>query len=578
MPLGSYKTIGGAHLELCWQSNELLWQPKTTGAWENLMKPRHLADLVLYGTPFPASEEADPKKFVPVWKQQATDEKGRKRFHGAFTGGFSAGYFNTVGSKEGWAPSAFKSSRGVKPSCAATSVVSVEDFMDEEDLADYTAKKLVAVDDSKGGDALESLLAFKASIGDHLLAQMGFTAQTMCNPPHLVLLEQYRKSIRHQPSQSISAGMGFGAEDIDEDDLDVYKEHSIALPPSFRQAERTAFTTFAVKAASYAELIGFVLGPKVDAEPWYAPPNVPDDFTPTGLGHAEDLSNVVTGVNSIKTRAKLLGEGNEPAREVFDPVDPDIASAALGGFMPFERSDLEKHRRYMRFLRLAADGRPVDSAWLPDFSARASEHAEFYHACHLYQPLSTAMHDKFVESKEGILLDSDSTRSGIYRPVKNAASTAPKPTNVEDASVAIKQKGRVTKDWLPSSLLSKRFGCEKIDEPLQDIEAAPVEGTSLDQAESAELSPEEEVGALYDDLIRPGIDIFKQIFGTDIDITETTTSSKVTFRKPAKSSMIVEKPSNPKKATSKLSFSFEEEDGQATTHITKSRPKASDFL
>lgn len=30
------------------------------------------------------------------------DEKGRfKRFHGAFTGGFSAGYFNTVGTKEG---------------------------------------------------------------------------------------------------------------------------------------------------------------------------------------------------------------------------------------------------------------------------------------------------------------------------------------------------------------------------------------------------------------------------------------------------------------------------------------------
>lgn len=30
-----------------------------------------------------------------------TDERGRRRFHGAFTGGFSAGYFNTVGSKEG---------------------------------------------------------------------------------------------------------------------------------------------------------------------------------------------------------------------------------------------------------------------------------------------------------------------------------------------------------------------------------------------------------------------------------------------------------------------------------------------
>ena len=32
---------------------------------------------------------------------QVRDEEGRRRFHGAFTGGFSAGYYNTVGSKEG---------------------------------------------------------------------------------------------------------------------------------------------------------------------------------------------------------------------------------------------------------------------------------------------------------------------------------------------------------------------------------------------------------------------------------------------------------------------------------------------
>jgi G patch domain-containing protein 1 len=38
---------------------------------------------------------------LPVHKQEVTDEQGRKRFHGAFTGGFSAGYFNTVGSKVG---------------------------------------------------------------------------------------------------------------------------------------------------------------------------------------------------------------------------------------------------------------------------------------------------------------------------------------------------------------------------------------------------------------------------------------------------------------------------------------------
>jgi len=38
---------------------------------------------------------------------QVTDSEGRRRFHGAFSGGFSAGYFNTVGSKEGASKSIF---------------------------------------------------------------------------------------------------------------------------------------------------------------------------------------------------------------------------------------------------------------------------------------------------------------------------------------------------------------------------------------------------------------------------------------------------------------------------------------
>eukprot|EP00918_Siedleckia_nematoides_P078028 GHVU01170746.1.p2 GENE.GHVU01170746.1~~GHVU01170746.1.p2 ORF type:complete len:192 (+),score=9.23 GHVU01170746.1:241-816(+) len=35
------------------------------------------------------------------WDQVVTDDKGRRRFHGSFTGGFSAGYFNTVDTPEG---------------------------------------------------------------------------------------------------------------------------------------------------------------------------------------------------------------------------------------------------------------------------------------------------------------------------------------------------------------------------------------------------------------------------------------------------------------------------------------------
>ncbi|KAI9862822.1 MAG: hypothetical protein M1824_000952 [Vezdaea acicularis] len=82
-----------------------------------------------------ASEDRGDWDEVPVWKQEVLDEQGRKRLHGAFTGGFSAGYYNTVGSKEGWTPSTFISSKKnrQKKDKEATHQ-RPEDFMDEEDL------------------------------------------------------------------------------------------------------------------------------------------------------------------------------------------------------------------------------------------------------------------------------------------------------------------------------------------------------------------------------------------------------------------------------------------------------------
>jgi G patch domain-containing protein 1 len=58
------------------------------------------------------------------------DEQGRQRFHGAFTGGFSAGHYNTVGSEEGFKPSQFVSSRGNR---ASQKKQSANDFVDTED-------------------------------------------------------------------------------------------------------------------------------------------------------------------------------------------------------------------------------------------------------------------------------------------------------------------------------------------------------------------------------------------------------------------------------------------------------------
>ena len=80
-------------------------------------------DYLYYGTPIEREEEmtaghkmkmaldAGQMRRLPPWKQEVTDKEGRRRFHGAFTRGFSAGFYNTLGSKEGWSPRTFMSSR-----------------------------------------------------------------------------------------------------------------------------------------------------------------------------------------------------------------------------------------------------------------------------------------------------------------------------------------------------------------------------------------------------------------------------------------------------------------------------------
>lgn len=102
-------------------------------------------DYVTIGTPFDIPEEDEPvPKPAKVEDQIVTDKQGRRRLHGAFTGGFSAGYYNTVGSKEGWAPASFKSSRSKKNNAEGEGDDSnkskpskPEDFMDEEDFSEF---------------------------------------------------------------------------------------------------------------------------------------------------------------------------------------------------------------------------------------------------------------------------------------------------------------------------------------------------------------------------------------------------------------------------------------------------------
>ncbi|XP_071450993.1 G patch domain-containing protein 1 homolog [Hetaerina americana] len=93
-------------------------------------------NCIFYGTPLePIEEDEVPrKKPFTLEEQVAVDKQGRRRFHGAFTGGFSAGFFNSVGTLEGWKPSSFKSSRSER---GEGFTQKPEDFMDEEDMDEF---------------------------------------------------------------------------------------------------------------------------------------------------------------------------------------------------------------------------------------------------------------------------------------------------------------------------------------------------------------------------------------------------------------------------------------------------------
>lgn len=73
-----------------------------------------------YGTAVKDRQKLDRQRDDHVY-----DKHGLRRFHGAFEGGWTAGYFNTVGSEEGWTPRKWSSTKPVSNT--------VQDYIDDED-------------------------------------------------------------------------------------------------------------------------------------------------------------------------------------------------------------------------------------------------------------------------------------------------------------------------------------------------------------------------------------------------------------------------------------------------------------
>ncbi|KAG2212261.1 hypothetical protein INT47_001620 [Mucor saturninus] len=187
-----------------------------------------LENFVVFGTAFPETTDKDRRagrsdagQFVPVWKQEARDEQGRRRFHGAFTGGFSAGYFNTVGSKEGWEPSNFVSSRSARNE---RKEARPEDYMDEEDLeAMAGARKLVATEEFDILGGTERELATRKKLESESGDLLGSSLMGMFGPPKDSVGIRLLRKMGWRPGQGIGprTKRSLDDEESDDDSIDM---------------------------------------------------------------------------------------------------------------------------------------------------------------------------------------------------------------------------------------------------------------------------------------------------------------------------------------------------------------------
>ncbi|XP_061077918.1 G patch domain-containing protein 1 [Conger conger] len=269
-------------------------------------------DFVTYGTPLePLEEDEKLRKPIPIQDQTVKDEKGRfKRFHGAFTGGFSAGYFNTVGSKEGWAPSTFVSSRQQKADKPQT--FRPEDFMDDEDFGEHgiAPREITTTDDFASGrrdqmrdkaraitsltapipgdTLLEDLVApARISVGVELLRKMGWKEGQGVGP----------RVKRKAAKQRSDAGL---------------RGHGCALPPNGSEESE-------------------------DEEDEYVPDDVtfaPKDVTPIDFTPKDDLHGL--GYRGLNPQQALMGAAGAGHFNLFT-LDSDRASSLLGDRGPKNR-------------------------------------------------------------------------------------------------------------------------------------------------------------------------------------------------------------------------------------------------
>ncbi|TRY65139.1 hypothetical protein DNTS_022290 [Danionella cerebrum] len=262
-------------------------------------------DFVTYGIPLEPLEEDEPvRKPVPVHEQTVKDEKGRyMRFHGAFTGGFSAGYFNTVGSKEGWTPTAFVSSRQQK---AERQNARPEDFMDEEDFGEHgiAPKDIVTTDKfaSERRDQIKDKARVVSSLAAIIPGDSGLLEELIA-PAHSSIGVELLRKMGWKDGQGVGPRLKRKPR---KQNADAGRVYGCALPPNASEESEEEEDEFAPENVTFA--------PK-DV--------VPVDFTPK-----EDLHGLgYRGLNPLQA----LSGGSGPGHINLFTLDSDRATDLFGG-------------------------------------------------------------------------------------------------------------------------------------------------------------------------------------------------------------------------------------------------------
>ena len=268
----------------------------------------------MIGTPFISNNERIQRKVdkinVKPWEQEARDELGRRRFHGAFTGGFSAGYFNTCGSEEGWQPQSFSFSRQER---MANKQLKVTDFMDKEDIADQLGEQTTTIKTEHGDYQSKSMshnilgdlqkefsVNLNNKIGEQLMLAQGFKVfdDSLSNDYYKGQLKYktnnnglgYLSSIAVLERPPIRRLKALNDEDV-YDDNDNYDEDYYDELPKEKKDESVNFI--------YTETLKMT-DPIIDNA------IVPENWVPKAIfkENANDRDRP-----SIEKRAKLLGTG-----------------------------------------------------------------------------------------------------------------------------------------------------------------------------------------------------------------------------------------------------------------------------